>query len=652
MDEKETNKALKKTIAALEEKLKIAERVIAQVPSHIYWMDKDLVFQGSNQAQAQAAGLNSPRELVGTKVSDYLTPPLFDLINGNNLKALNEEKTVVVEEAGRAEDGSIIKTFLSCKSPLYDEKKKLLGIVGISVDITALKEKEVKMQREKEEVEITLAHIISLMPGHVYWQNKKSVLLGCNKRQAEALGAENIEDIVGKTVYDLLPDEQARKIDEINKDVMQKDKVITVEESATFTDGTEKLFLSQKAPIKNKANKTVGCIGVSFDITDRKQAEIALGQAKEKAETANTLKSEFIANISHDIRTPLHSVIGLSELLQIKDHSQEQEDIIQSLVQSSKTLLTLVEDVLNFAKIEAQLTKNNIKFNLETEINNTIETVSNYANKKQLPISCEYDKNIPQKIINDNTVINRILLNLLSNAIKFTDKGKVEVFATCTKKTKNKCTIEISVKDTGIGIPKDKLAFIFDRFYRVKPAYEGEYKGTGLGLAIVKQLADSIQATFKTESKQGRGSIFTFRFESKIVSKPKIKTPNTVSTLDQNKKRHILLVEDDLITQKYTVTTLNDLNCAVDIAPTGKAALKTAHKHYDIVFMDIGLPDMSGFEVAKRLRKTQTSHTPIVALTAHARDFDLDEETLAVMDDFLQKPANHQNFLDILSKWT
>ena len=181
MKNKVTIAALKKEIDALKEELKIAKRFITQLPAHVYWLDKNLVFQGSNQAQAEAAGLKSPEELIGTKVSDYLPAQLFEIINENNTQVLRGGKTITVEENGRL-DGintkNIIpyKTFLSCKSPLYDENKKLLGIIGTSVDITSLKEKENQIKREKEQVEITLSHIISLMPGHVYWQNNKGVL--------------------------------------------------------------------------------------------------------------------------------------------------------------------------------------------------------------------------------------------------------------------------------------------------------------------------------------------------------------------------------------------------------------------------------------------------------------------------------------------
>lgn len=650
MSEKSLVDALQKRISILEKQLQIAERVISQVPAHIYWLDTEFVFQGCNQAQADSSDLASPNDIVGTKLHDYLPPEIFNTLNAHNLRVLTEKKTLVVEEPGRDRSGAFNKIYLSCKSPFYDENHNIIGLIGTSVDITELKNKQKQIEQQKEASEITLAHIVSLMPGHVFWQNKEGVLLGCNERQAETLGFKKVSDIIGKTVFDLLPYEQAKKIDTVNRKVMGENIIITTEEAATFSDGTEKLFLSQKAPIKNKMGTIIGCIGVSFDITERKQAEKELTQAKEKAESANSLKNEFIANISHDIRTPLHSILGLAELLQAKKHSLEQEEWLHALVQSSKTLLGLVEDILNFSKMGTELIKQNVSFNLKKEIQNTIETVSNNAHKKDINLTLEYDESIPLQIINDSSLINRILLNLLSNAIQFTQQGSVNIATECVQISARKCRIKIRVEDTGIGIPKHKIPFIFDRFYRVNPSYETEYKGNGLGLAIVKQIAESLNAVLEVKSEVGQGSVFALTFDSTIETQENMMhQQKQVHPLPLgNKCFKVLVVEDNKIAQRYTSAMLEHLDCIVDLAETGTQALNMADDSYDLIFMDIGLPDMSGIDVAKKIRPLLNKQASIVALTAHAKDSDL--EASSVMDDFLQKPAGYQDFLTVLSR--
>lgn len=738
--------------------------VVSQSPANIYWCDTDWNLLGCSDHQAKCFGIND-RYTIYQKTLFDIFKQLPEVIT-NSHRAIEENRTITVEEPGFLPNGKM-GTYLSQKSPIIDEGK-IVGLICTSLDITSLKKKESLLLEKQKQAEATLANLIALMPGHVYWLNKKSILLGCNDRQAQSLGFQNAEEVIGKNLMSLLDKEQAKIIKEINDNVMASDVPVTTEETATFEGGSPKFYLSQKAPLKDLNNNTIGVIGVSMDITARKEAEATLADAKEKAESASRAKTEFIANISHDLRTPLHTVLGMGELLQLKEHPKYQDDIIDSLTHSSRTLLNLVEDILSFAKLEAgEYKTHNATFDLHALVEKLISDIIPIAKKKNLNVVLNYDDSIPRKIVSDTKIVNRILSNLISNAVKFTDDGFIIITVECAKKTKRKAMLQIHVEDSGIGIPKNDLPMIFDRFYRVNPSYKGQYKGSGLGLAIVKQLCEQINAKVDANSELGKGSTFCFSFETKLDRKAQLQESfkqqfsqypmliiekddvqsamlqqkfslenmkavniNDFNKLDANslpayhiiflgesldhkkiikrfgktnkpmfiehtdhpgkkctecddaidkalygtelyqavsdmwqrwqkyqerqKRRaapRILLVEDEFMIQKLTVKLLEELRCVVDVANCGKKALQLIENSYDLIFMDIGLPDIDGIEVTKRIRKKLKTHVPIVALTAHANEAEKKKCFEVGMDEFLQKPATIADFQSMLAEF-
>lgn len=490
------------------------------------------------------------------------------------------------------------------------------------------------------------------------------MLLGCNEQQAKSIGIDRPADLIGKSLWEIgeMLGWDIGLVEELRRndlEVMRTGKTINVEEKMASSDGKLRTFLSKKAPLKDEEGNCIGMLGLAFDITERKEIENKLVEAKLQAEKINRAKSDFIANISHDLRTPLHTVLGTAELLKLKPHLPEQEEHIDAVIQSGETLLKLVENILNFSKLEqGEITLNNEPFNLKALIEDAVTTLGKQACEKSIEIFVNYSELIPRTVSSDVDAIRRILINLLGNAIKFTDEGQIVIAVEPVKINNEDLILNLIVKDTGIGIPKSELKLIFDRFYRVDPSYKGKYKGTGLGLAITKKLIDNLKGHITVESEPGVGTKFTCTLRVQHEAHASETTTNDdtskIFKLDREQKLSVLLVEDVPLIQNFSINFLETMGCDVTLAINGKEAIELAKNHFDLIFMDIGLPDEDGLSAIRKIRQNERghSHTPIIALTAHATN-EVKEECLnAGVDDFLTKPASFKDIFRCLEKYS
>lgn len=370
-----------------------------------------------------------------------------------------------------------------------------------------------------------------------------------------------------------------------------------------------------------------------------------------QAEEINRAKSDFIANISHDMRTPLHTILGTTELLKIKQHLPNQEQYLDAILQAGETLLKLVENILDFSNLEQDKFEfHDALIDLYELVNCAIKTVSSQAAEKGVEVILNYANEIPKNLFSNADRLSRILTNLLDNAVKFTNHGQIIV---SVEPANSSGYLNLIVKDTGIGIAKHELKNIFERFYRVNPSYKGKYKGTGLGLAITQKLIESLQGTINVESHPGIGSQFTCTLPIK-TPKPGQQAMNGYTPANQYRaeKLSVLLVEDVPLIQKFSIDVLAALGCKVTLANNATKALELAKNHFDLIFMDIGLPDDDGLSVVRKLRNTQQhQQTPIIALTAHATDQVRQDCLSAGVNDFLAKPASYKTLSNCISKY-
>lgn len=407
------------------------------------------------------------------------------------------------------------------------------------------------------------------------------------------------------------------------------------------------------APFYDENGEMVGSIGIHYDISERKNLEGQLEQAKNQAEKSREAEKQFLANMSHEIRNPINAIIGMTSLLYDTPMTAQQLEYLGNIKFSSDILLGLISGILDISKIESgkfELVESN--FDLNDTLSALIEIANFRSEDKDVNISLRLDDDINFKVKADITVLNQIFLNLLNNALKFTEKGEILISGVLIERDEKEAHFVFAVKDGGIGIPSDKLDQIFELFNQGDTATKLRYGGTGLGLAIVKQLVEKYQGNVSVESEVGVGSTFQFDMRLPITNEA---SDNKREYSIHAKSGHVLIVEDNFINQKYLSGILRNWGLTFDIANNGQEALDWLQKEkYDAVLMDIRMPVMDGYEATIRIRadhSNENADVPIIALTASAL-VDEKENALEVgMNYHLTKPFTPDQLANVFRQF-
>ncbi|MDP3561818.1 MAG: ATP-binding protein [Legionellaceae bacterium] len=366
-----------------------------------------------------------------------------------------------------------------------------------------------------------LKSLINHIPHAVFWKDTNHIFQGCNKEFAEQFGYESPDNIIGKSDYDF-----SFSPDAIQKYHLDEEEILTTgiaklnyEEIQHQSDGTIKILFVSKVPVYDDKDQISGILGIYTDITERKNKEIQLKIAKAAAEAANHAKIQFIANMSHDIRTPLTGIIGLSTILAQAEENPLLKQYSHDIHDCGKQLLNMLNSILDMASADQMNERDivNESFELKKCIQDIVDIEKPTATFKKLNLLTYIDPALPMYLINDQTKIHRILLNLLSNAVKFTFDGSITISVQLIKLSIDKAIIRFSIIDTGIGIPVELQHQIFDRFFRASPSYKGQYAGHGVGLQIAQSYANLLKSEIKLTSQEGKGTIFYFDLTSMVV---------------------------------------------------------------------------------------------------------------------------------------
>jgi len=376
--------------------------------------------------------------------------------------------------------------------------------------------------------------------------------------------------------------------------------------------------------------------------------------AKEKAELHSRLKTEFISNISHEIRTPLNAIIGFGQVLTDKLEDKQTKKLTSQIVNSSEMLLQLINDLLDFSKIEAgKLALDYGPYNLRQSIRKLLDIFHAQASNKGLTIKLNIDKNLPKEMIFDELRLKQVLANLISNAIKFSSAGDIEIGIKVKQKDNTHCLFDVWVQDNGIGISESQQENLFQPFIQAESSTARKYGGSGLGLNICNKLLEQMSSKLHVVSAIGQGSRFYFTLEfCHSIGEEYIQNPEAEQLITQFQKTRVLLAEDNDINVEVIMAMLNATNLQIIRAANGNDAIYTlSQQSFDIILMDIQMPEMDGYEATRVIRHQMNGTLPIIALTANAMQQDIDACLNAGMNDHVSKPIRKEKLLEVLNKY-
>lgn len=488
--------------------------------------------------------------------------------------------------------------------------------------------------------------LIDTIPDLIYYKDTVGRYLGCNERYAAVFMGRPREEIIGHTDLELLADhELAEFVRRKDQEAMAADRPVSYEIMVTQPDGTQVLFESTKVALLNKEGLATGMIGVSRDITERKQAEVQLLLAKIAAESANTAKSQFLSNMSHELRTPMNGVLGMAQLLEVTDLSVEQQEYVTALKLSGKNLLTLINDILDLSKIEAgKVTLDLADFSLHQCIKHIVTMQAFTAQEAGLALNVELAENIPAILEGDELRVKQILTNLLGNALKFTKQGGVTISGKLLEQHGDSVLVQVVVRDTGIGITPEAQDRIFMPFTQGDCSTTRQYGGTGLGLTISRRLAELMGGDIVVESTLGAGSCFTVTLPFCLPQQSDVVGDATLKAISTGKavSLRVLLVEDNPINTRFGISLLKKLGHDFVVVENGRECLAALEQgQYDLVLMDIQMPVMNGEEALREIRRREQGtacHQAVIALTAHVLDGEKERFLAAGFDGYVPKP--------------
>jgi two-component system, OmpR family, aerobic respiration control sensor histidine kinase ArcB len=605
------------------------QSLINAISDPIVWISEHNEVLGINKSAEKVWNIKNDN-LVGYKLSYTLLPYQI------------EESTLnpsLIRIKGKESQGLIVQS----ESPTFSNNKNW-DVISRSL-LSASTQKHSNDEAQLQDIYHYMENIIAEIPISVYWMNKDYIYLGCSNDMAKLLRLKSRHDIVGKTYRDLYDEQSGAHYKRADQKVIQKGVSLSLEEPLYQPDGTKEVYLSKKVPLKNPQGIIIGMLGISVNITERIKMEQALELAKEQAEAANRAKTEFIANMSHDIRTPLTGVIGLSELLEHTLQNDTDREKAHLLHDSGEELLHMLNEILDDVRA-GNLKESDIKtelFDVHQCIRDLIRLELPTTTLKHLELRAEIAPNVPRYLRSDRNKIHRILLNLLGNAIKFTQTGSITLAIECLHTDNSKAHLKFSVSDTGIGIPEDAQAQVFNRFFKVSSSYKGVYTGHGLGLHIAQSYVTLLGGHITLTSKEGQGSTFNFDLECELGSSPAAESTSIPAQKSTTKKHqaplHLLLVEDNVIALKTLEFLLSQKGYTFHSATTGEEAMTLFQEHpFDLIITDIGLPGISGHELSRRIRSHQ-SNIPIIALTGHVSKKDQEDYSHYGINEVLSKPA-------------
>ncbi|TGQ29753.1 MULTISPECIES: response regulator [unclassified Mesorhizobium] len=618
--------------------------VMDELPVAAFIKAEDLRIEFVNKAWCAITGL-AKEDVIGRSDRQLFGAEDAESYSHDDTEVVVAGKVLEVEEPVTHRDGTV-RQLMTRKSRLVATDGSV-HLVGSSTDITDVKARERALEESMRENEV-FRSLIDNVPVSIYAKRSDLRQFYVNKGWCDLTGFAK-EDAIGRTDVEIFgPDGEAFVAGDLA--VLRTGETQEIEESVTLPDGSVRHQFARKGAMI-ASDGSLYLIGSTTDITELKQREAELSEARQRAVLADRAKSEFLANMSHEIRTPMNGVLGMAELLAKSDLDPKQKTFTDIIVKSGNALLTIINDILDFSKIDAgQLVLDPAPFNLAEAIEDVATLVSTRAKEKDLELIVRVQPGLDSQFVGDVGRIRQIVTNLLGNAVKFTDEGHVLVDVT-GERVPTGTKLTISVTDTGIGIPEDKLKAVFEKFNQVDTSSTRRHEGTGLGLAITSRLVELMSGEIGVESDEGKGSTFWF-----TVTLPRAmqQSGQRIMPVDVTGAR-VLIVDDNAVNRSILSEQMASWtfdSCAAESGAEGLKVLIAAAAYgvpVDCVVLDYQMPGMSGAEMARIVRNTDgLAHTPIIMLTSVDQSLANTSYRDLGIDAQLIKPARSSVLLETL----
>ncbi|GAB2631556.1 hybrid sensor histidine kinase/response regulator [Belliella aquatica] len=617
-----------------------------------------IYFQDSQRKMTSVS--SEVKDVLGYEADGFRTS-FHKYISKEDLNRLNSVITDSIEK--RLDNFSIEFDFLHKNGEwlrvrvfeklFFDDQGQFTGNVGICTDCNDryLSEQELLKSNNR------LVSVLKSLPDIIFIYSNEGVFLDYFV-QDDSLLISSAQDSMGKTIMEILPEPLNHKIMEGFEKARKTGKLETIEFEAISRSG-KKIYETRLFKLDEER-----MISIARDITGQKLWEKGLQEAMESAELSNRAKSEFLANMSHEIRTPMNGLLGIIGLMEKTELSKNQKEFLQVIKDSGQSLSGIINDILDYSKIESGMMKlEGSVFHFKKEVEKILKIFTALIQEKNIKLKYQFGPLMPEYIELDKEKLGQILFNLIGNAIKFTPRdGEISIQMFGEAFLESNVILHFSITDSGIGIPKDKIDSLIEPFVQVDGSATREYRGTGLGLAISNKLIELMGGELKIESKEGKGSTFSFNIFGKVWTEEEhvLDSSSSIEEEDfiweQMAKSYpmsILLVEDNETNLKFMKMLMKELGYEVTIANNGLEAVNfVKDRDFDLIFMDIQMPKMNGLEATKIIKGLETKRNiPIVGLSANAFQDDINEAIATGMDSYIAKPVQVKDIALIIKKY-
>lgn len=652
-----TSRALKQSEARTRSILGNAADGIITFDGHMRIEEFNTAAEGMFGTTAAAAIRSDVMEWIideDRRLRDFVFHRLMgDDDSNSSIRQLSEvrvgSRSLSCEVNGLRSDGTKFPISLSVGSVRWGENVRFTCIVR---DLTEQKKTEAALERERSVIQELMQNLSEAI--FIYFKDDQSRFLRVNSALARKLKMNTPEEAAGKTDFDFFPDEYARHAFRDELEIMRTGTpALSIEEHATWPDGSQSWVTTTKMPLRNTRGQIVGTFGISRDVSEMVKARVELQQAKDAAESANRAKSEFLANMSHEIRTPMNGIVGMTDLALDTDLSPEQRDYLEMVRSSADQLLHVINDILDFSKIEAgKLELDPHEFLLRDSLGETLRTLAHRADAKGLELAAHIAADVPDALIGDSGRLRQVVVNLVGNAIKFTERGEVVVEVTVGRPAgaDSQLSLHFAVRDTGIGIAADKLDRIFNEFEQADGSTTRRYGGTGLGLAISRKLVRLMSGQIWVESDEGRGSTFHFTAVFEVASRHDNATDRLPAMLEGMR---VLVVDDNATNRRILEEILKNWRMRPTIVEGAADALReldtaaASGEPFPLVLLDGHMPDTDGFELAEQIRhRPELLSSTLMMLTSGGQLGDVARCRELGISAYLVKPITQSDLFD------